>query len=86
MKNESSVINLGCRLNSYESEVISDILVKNNVKSTTVINTCAVTNNAVQKSKSVNCPCQITVETYNIYDSIVESEIKSPDAAIPLKS
>ena len=52
MKNESSVINLGCRLNSYESEVISDILVKNNVKSTTVINTCAVTNNAVQKSKS----------------------------------
>ncbi|MDC3091062.1 tRNA (N(6)-L-threonylcarbamoyladenosine(37)-C(2))-methylthiotransferase MtaB [Rickettsiales bacterium] len=52
MKNESSVINLGCRLNSYESEVISDILVKNNVKSTIVINTCAVTNNAVQKSKS----------------------------------
>ena len=52
MKDESLVVNLGCRLNSYESEVISDILVKNKIKKTTVINTCAVTNNAVQKSKN----------------------------------
>ena len=52
MKDESLVVNLGCRLNSYESEVIADILFKNKIKRTTVINTCAVTNNAVQKSKN----------------------------------
>ena len=52
MKDESLVVNLGCRLNSYESEVIADILFKNKIKRTTVINTCAVTNNAVHKSKN----------------------------------
>ncbi len=51
MKNKSNVINLGCRLNSYESEVILDILKKNKIVNTTVINTCAVTNQAVSKSK-----------------------------------
>ena len=52
MKDESLVVNLGCRLNSYESEVIADILFKNKIKRTTVINTCAVTNNTVHKSKN----------------------------------
>ena len=52
MKDESLVVNLGCRLNSYESEVIADILFKNKIKKITVINTCAVTNNAVHKSKN----------------------------------
>ena len=42
MKDESLVVNLGCRLNSYESEVIADILFKNKIKRTTVINTCAI--------------------------------------------
>ena len=45
------VINLGCRLNSYESEVIFDILSKKNIKNVTVVNTCAVTNQAVKKSE-----------------------------------
>ncbi len=52
MSQNSYVINLGCRLNSYESEVIKDILKKNKVRNITVINSCAVTNQAVQKSKS----------------------------------
>lgn len=50
LKNNSNVINLGCRLNSYESEVIENILEKNKIKNVTVINTCAVTNQAVRKS------------------------------------
>ena len=50
-KNNSNVVNLGCRLNSYESEVIANILEKNEIKNVTVINTCAVTNEAVRKSK-----------------------------------
>ena len=51
MNSKSKVINLGCRLNSYESSVITEILNENNIHNTTVINTCAVTNQAVQRSK-----------------------------------
>lgn len=50
MKSKSEVINLGCRLNACESEGIRDILDKNNILNTTVINTCAVTNQAFKKS------------------------------------
>ena len=46
----SKVINLGCRLNFFESEIIKDILVSNKLSDTIVINTCAVTNSAVSKS------------------------------------
>tara|TARA_Y100000589_G_scaffold219883_1_gene207505 strand:- start:1213 stop:2454 length:1242 start_codon:yes stop_codon:yes gene_type:complete len=49
-KNTSKVINLGCRLNYFESEVIENILSEKNLKNKIVINTCAVTNQAVQKS------------------------------------
>ena len=46
----SRVINLGCRLNFFESGMIQEVLDKHKVKETIVINTCAVTNNAVKKS------------------------------------
>ena len=44
------VINLGCRLNFFESEIIKDILVSKKMNNTIVVNTCAVTNSAVSKS------------------------------------
>ncbi len=47
---KSNVINLGCRLNFFESDVIRNILEKNNIKDKIVINTCAVTNQALKKS------------------------------------
>ena len=50
LTNKSKVINLGCRLNFFESEIIENILKKEKDVSKVVINTCAVTNNAVQKS------------------------------------
>ena len=50
VKNMPKVINLGCRLNFFESEIIKDILVKENLDNTIVVNTCAVTNSAVLKS------------------------------------
>ena len=50
MTKKSKVINLGCRLNFFESEVISNLLEKNNLENKIVINTCAVTNQALQKS------------------------------------
>ena len=53
MKMNTKIINLGCRLNAYESEVIRDILEKNSINNTVVVNTCAVTNLAVKKSKQI---------------------------------
>ena len=50
LKNTAKVINLGCRLNFFESEIIKDILVSKKIKNTIVVNTCAVTNSAVSKS------------------------------------
>lgn len=50
MKSNNKVVNLGCRLNSYESNIIKDILQENKTKNVTVINTCAVTNQAIKKS------------------------------------
>lgn len=49
-KEDTKVINLGCRLNFFESEVIKNILNQENLEKKIVINTCAVTNQAVRKS------------------------------------
>ena len=49
-KRDSKVINLGCRLNFFESEVINNILETESIEKKIVINTCAVTNQAVKKS------------------------------------
>ena len=44
MKNKrSQVINLGCRLNIYEGEIIKSLIKKNKIKNYTIINSCAVT-------------------------------------------
>ena len=42
------VITFGCRLNSYESELIKDALKKTTEKNLIVFNSCAVTNKAEQ--------------------------------------
>ena len=53
---------LGCKVNTYESNVIRDLLLNNNYKEVTekethadiyIINTCTVTNTAHQKSLKV---------------------------------
>ena len=49
-KTNSKVINLGCRLNFFESEVIKNIIKQKKLKNKIVINTCAVTNQALRKS------------------------------------
>ncbi len=49
-KEKKKVINLGCRLNFFESEIINGILSDKKHENKIVVNTCAVTNNAVQKS------------------------------------
>ena len=65
---EETVINFGCRLNSYESEVIKGIIKKKNLKNVVVFNTCSVTNEAekqvvqaIRKHKRANPNIDIIV-------------------------
>ena len=48
-KNDTKIINLGCRLNIYEGEIIKSLAKKNNVENYTIINSCSVTEQAEKK-------------------------------------
>ncbi|MBI04204.1 MAG: tRNA (N(6)-L-threonylcarbamoyladenosine(37)-C(2))-methylthiotransferase MtaB [Pelagibacteraceae bacterium] len=50
MSINKKIINLGCRLNIYEGEIIKNHLKKNKLKNITVINSCAVTAEAEKKT------------------------------------
>ena len=50
-KGDTKVITLGCRLNAYESDVITQNARDAGDKGAVVINTCAVTNDAVAESR-----------------------------------
>ena len=45
------VITFGCRLNTYESEVIRNAAARAGVSDAVVVNTCAVTAEAVRQSR-----------------------------------
>ena len=44
-------VTIGCRLNTYETEAMRELINDENLKNIAVINTCAVTAQAVRKSK-----------------------------------
>mgnify|MGYP003319397655 FL=1 len=44
-------ITLGCRLNTYETEAMRELVNNENLKNIAVVNTCAVTAQAVRISK-----------------------------------
>ena len=48
-KNNINIINLGCRLNIYEGEIIKSLTTQNNLKNYTIINSCSVTEKAEKK-------------------------------------
>jgi len=48
-KSSINIINLGCRLNIYEGEVIKTITHNNKISNYTIINSCAVTHEAEKK-------------------------------------
>ena len=65
---KSNIINLGCRLNIYEGEVIQSLIKKYNINNYTIINSCAVTNEAekkvryaIKKAKKLNPSKKIIV-------------------------
>ncbi len=49
-KNSNKVITFGCRLNIYESQVITDLLKQSRTENTIVMNTCAVTAEAERQA------------------------------------
>ena len=49
MNKKNNLINLGCRLNIYEGEIIKNHLLDNHLQNLTVINSCAVTSEAEKK-------------------------------------
>ena len=50
-KKDAEIITLGCRLNAYESDVMRGHARDADLKNTVIINTCAVTNEAVRGSR-----------------------------------
>ena len=44
-------VTLGCRLNTYETEAMRELAKNENIENIAVVNTCAVTAEAVRKSK-----------------------------------
>ena len=49
MKRNNNIINLGCRLNIYEGEIIKSLTRQSNLKNYTIINSCSVTEEAEKK-------------------------------------
>ena len=47
------VVNLGCRLNAYESEVIRDLAVSAGLRNAVIVNTCAVTAEAERQARQL---------------------------------
>ncbi len=86
MNKKNTLINLGCRLNIYEGEIIKNHLNDNNLNDVTVINSCGVTAEAekkvayeIRKAKRDNpknkiivtgCAAQINPKKYNTIEEV----------------
>ncbi|MDC0624365.1 tRNA (N(6)-L-threonylcarbamoyladenosine(37)-C(2))-methylthiotransferase MtaB [Alphaproteobacteria bacterium] len=86
MDKKNSLINLGCRLNIYEGEIIKNHLNNHNIKNITIINSCAVTADAekkvayeIRKAKRINpknkiivtgCAAQIDPKKYHAIEEV----------------
>jgi len=86
MNKKNTLINLGCRLNIYEGEIIKNHLNDNNLDHITIINSCAVTAEAekkvayeIRKEKRKNpknkiivtgCAAQIDPKKYNAIEEV----------------
>ena len=86
MANEVKMITLGCRLNAYESEVMAKHARDAGLKDAVIINTCAVTNEAVRQGRKTirravrehknskiivtGCAAQIEPKTYANMDGV----------------
>lgn len=86
MAMETKIITMGCRLNAYESEVMAGHAQKAGLQNSVIVNTCAVTNEAVRQGKQTirravrenpdkkiivtGCAAQIEPKTYAGMDGV----------------
>lgn len=49
MSRDAEIITFGCRLNIYESEILKQGIKKDNIKNTSIFNSCAVTSETVRQ-------------------------------------
>ena len=86
MNKKNTLINLGCRLNIYEGEILKNHINNNNIIDVTVINSCAVTAEAekkvayeIRKAKRDNpknkiivtgCAAQINPKKYDAIEEV----------------
>ncbi|MCP4820863.1 MAG: tRNA (N(6)-L-threonylcarbamoyladenosine(37)-C(2))-methylthiotransferase MtaB, partial [Shimia sp.] len=79
---------LGCRLNSYESEAMKDMAQSAGLENAVIVNTCAVTAEAVRKSRQeirrlrrenpdaniivTGCAAQVEPETFAAMDEVTK--------------
>ena len=86
MKRNNKIINLGCRLNIYEGEIIKKHITNQKIKNITIINSCAVTaeaekkvvyeirrvkkNNPKNKIVLTGCAAQISPTKYKEIDEV----------------
>jgi len=82
----NKIINLGCRLNIYEGEIIKNHLTNENLNNITIINSCAVTAEAekkvayeIRRAKKLSpknkifvtgCAAQIDPDKYNQFEGV----------------
>ena len=94
MEKKNLLINLGCRLNIYEGEIIKNHLINSNLNNVTVINSCAVTAEAekkvayeIRKAKRNNpenkiivtgCAAQINPQKYDAINEVDTKEKNNP--------
>ena len=85
-KNEPELVTFGCRLNTYESEVMRDHAQKAGLNDAIIFNTCAVTKEAERQARQAirrarrenpdakiivtGCSAQIDPQTYSQMDEV----------------
>ncbi|PPR50138.1 MAG: Threonylcarbamoyladenosine tRNA methylthiotransferase MtaB [Alphaproteobacteria bacterium MarineAlpha5_Bin5] len=86
MSKKTNIVNLGCRLNLYEGEIIKNHAINHQLKNVTIINSCAVTEEAekkvayeirkAKKNKPKNkivltgCAAQINPKKYKLFKEV----------------
>ena len=77
MVKKNKIINLGCRLNIYEGEIIRNHLISQNKNNITVINSCAVTEEAEKKvAYEIRKAKKITLKTKLLLQDVLRRLIQ----------
>ena len=77
------VVTFGCRLNAYESEVIRARATEAGASNTIIVNTCAVTGEAVRQSRQRLTPIEVPEPAGTSKAQIVRTTLEHTCRALP---